>query len=272
MNRITHTIETARRNQHKLLSIFITAGYPHLELTVPLVLEAAKNGADMIEIGIPFSDPLADGPTIQQSSQVALEQGITLTQIFDLVSDIRRQSPVPLILMGYINPILQFGYKEFLAKAAEIGVDGLIVPDLPPEEAGELKSLCQQFSLSNIFLISPNTPSERIRYIGELSTDFVYCVSVTGVTGARKGINPNLLKFLRHVRELITKPFLVGFGIATPEDAQNISRHCDGVIVGSAFIDLIRNNANKSELELLTSVAKYIRNLKSSISGVTDGY
>lgn len=193
----------------------------------------------MIEVGIPFSDPLADGRTIQRSSQSALRNGVTLPGILDSIRRFRASSRVPVILMGYMNPIHRFGVERFTEAAREAGVDGLIVADLPPEEASGLLAASERSGLSNVFLIAPTTPDERMRFIDRHSTDCSYCVSVTGVTGARSelGTNGSLDRFLERVRANTTKPFIVGFGISTAAQVGGIWRHADGAVVGSALIE-----------------------------------
>lgn len=231
--------------EHKVMSLFLTAGYPDLEATADLILGFEKNGAELIELGMPFSDPLADGPTIQYSSNRALENGITMDRIFEMVSKVRKESDIPIILMGYINPVLRYGVKDFCKKADDVGVDGLIIPDVPVDESGILQDNARQFGLSVIYLVAPNTSEERMRFIDERSDGFVYCVSVTGVTGAREGdeVSESVSRFIEKVKDNVTKnPKMVGFGIKSHEDAQTIAKDMDGFIVGSALIDTIRHH------------------------------
>jgi tryptophan synthase alpha chain len=203
-------------------------------------------GASLIEIGIPFSDPLADGPTIQHSSDVAIKNGATLPRVLELVREARTKTSIPLILMGYINPILHYGIEKFIREAANAGVDGLIIPDVPPEECDELCALSKQYCMSNIFLIAPTTSDERIQHIDSLSTDFTYCVSVTGVTGARSsfGDSSGFEHFLSRVRANTKKPFVVGFGIKGKEQVQMISQFSDGVVIGSALLQAIADETS----------------------------
>lgn len=225
------------------MSLFITAGYPELDSTVDLVLGFEENGADMIELGMPFSDPLADGPTIQHSSNTALGNGITMDRIFEMVRAIRAQSEIPLILMGYINPVLRYGIEHFFSEANKSGVDGLIIPDVPPEEAAPVMEFSGKYDIPLIFLVAPNTSDERMRRIDGESEGFVYCVSVTGVTGAREGdeVASSVERFIDRVEQNITRnPKMVGFGIKSYEDARRIAARADGFIVGSALIDTIR--------------------------------
>lgn len=247
-NRINNLFESRDASggeDEKLMSLFLTAGYPDLESTVDLILGLEANGAELIELGMPFSDPLADGPTIQHSSTQAIANGITMEKIFGMVRQVRKQSEIPVILMGYINPVLRYGADRFCKDAAEAGVDGLILPDIPVEESGIIKEYADEYGLSLIYLVAPNTSDERMKIIDEASQGFVYCVSVTGVTGARDGeeVARSVNRFIERVNRVITKnPKMIGFGIKSHEDAQNIAREADGFIVGSALIDTIRKN------------------------------
>jgi len=243
-NRIQSVFES-KKSEDKVMSLFITAGYPDLESTVELILEFEKNGADIIELGMPFSDPLADGPTIQYASNIAIKNGITMSKIIGMVSEIRKQSEIPIILMGYINPILRYGVDQFCKDASESGVDGLIVPDAPIEESSHLSESAMKHNLNLIYLVAPNSSDERMRVIDEQSRGFVYCVSVTGVTGARSGeeITNSVDKFIdRVVQNVTNNPKMVGFGIKNHRDALTISKKVNGFIVGSALIDIIRNH------------------------------
>lgn len=227
------------------MSLFITAGYPDLDSTVDLILGFEENGADVIELGMPFSDPLADGPTIQYSSDISISNGITIDKIFEMVSKLRERSEIPVILMGYMNPVLRYGVKSFCEKAAASGVDGLILPDIPVEESGLIDREAEKNNLPIIYLVAPNTSDERMKLADEKSNGFVYCVSVTGVTGARDGeeVSRSVSKFIERVRANVTKnPVMVGFGIKSFEDAQSIASNADGFIVGSALIDTIRKS------------------------------
>ena len=243
-NRIESLFET-KTDQDKVMSLFLTAGYPDLESTAELVVGFEENGADMIELGMPFSDPLADGPTIQEASNVAIKNGITMDGIFEAVRKIRESSEIPIILMGYINPVFRYGVEKFCIKAEEAGVDGLIIPDAPIEESGILSEHAAAHGLHMIYLVAPNTSSERMKIIDQKSDGFVYCVSVTGVTGARDGneVAQSVQKFISRVKDNVVKnPKLVGFGIKNHEDAMKISNGLDGFIVGSALIENIRSN------------------------------
>lgn len=227
------------------MSLFLTAGYPDLDSTVDLILGLAENGTDLVELGMPFSDPLADGPTIQYSSNRAIDNGVTMNRIFEMVSEVKKQSDIPIILMGYINPVLRYGIEDFCAKAARVGVDGLIIPDVPVEESEIIDEVAKQHGLSLIYLVAPNTSDKRMQLIDEKSEGFVYCVSVTGVTGARDGeeVSKSVNRFIERVKKNITQnPKMVGFGIKSHEDALSIAKDMDGFIVGSALIDTIREH------------------------------
>ncbi|MCC5906499.1 MAG: tryptophan synthase subunit alpha [Balneolaceae bacterium] len=252
-----------RDSDKKIMSLFITAGYPDLESTVDLVLGFEKNGAEIIEIGMPFSDPLADGPTIQYSNNVAIENGITMNKIFEMVSEIRKQSEIPIILMGYINPVLRYGAEAFCKKAEESGVDGLIIPDAPIEESSIISDHAKKHKLDLIFLVAPNSTDSRMKQVDEHSSGFVYCVSVTGVTGARSGeeVAKSVERFISRVNQHVTKnPKLVGFGIKSHEDAEIIAKEVDGFIVGSALIDSIKKDYPNKDWK--QNVFSFVKQLK----------
>lgn len=241
-NRISKLFEN-HPDDSKIMSLFITAGYPDLDSTADLILGMEANGADLIELGMPFSDPLADGPTIQYSSNKAIENGITMSRIFEMVKQVREESDIPIILMGYLNPVLRFGIEPFCRKAESAGVDGLIIPDLPPEESGLLQDHVENSGLSLVYLVAPNTSDERMRLIDSKSEGFVYCVSVTGVTGAREGeeVSRSVNRFIERVQANVSRnPTMIGFGIKSHSDALAIAEHADGFIVGSALINTIR--------------------------------
>lgn len=252
-----------KKDGEKVMSLFITAGYPNLDATVDLILGFEKNGADIIELGMPFSDPLADGPTIQYASNVAIENGITMVKIFDMVREVRKTSQIPIILMGYINPIFRFGVDEFCKQAKESGVDGLIIPDAPLEESSIISKSAEENDLDMIYLVAPNSTDKRMKMVDERSSGFVYCVSVTGVTGARKGedVAKSVDRFIDRVNQnVVLNPKLVGFGIKNYEDAQIISAKVDGFIVGSALIDTIRKEyPNKEWMERVFSFVNELR-------------
>jgi tryptophan synthase alpha chain len=226
---------------------FLTAGYPELDSTIDLVCAAADSGADMIEIGIPFSDPQADGPIIQASSQQALDNGITLKKIFAQVTEIRKRTDVPIALMGYYNSILKMGHETFLDYCISSGVDGIILPDLPLEEAKPFCELAKFKDVSPILLVAPNTPNERIQKISALAGDLIYAVSILGITGNDLASKDALQEYLNRVRENSVSPFVVGFGISTRDDVVWFNQHSDGAVVGSAIIKNMNGSLNPVE-------------------------
>jgi len=216
-----------------------------------------KAGADMIELGLPFSDPLADGPVIQESSQVALQNGVNLRWILGQVKILRESSQIPLALMGYINPILKYGYDEFIADCRKVGVDGLIIPDLPLEEADDIVSMCKSYNISPILFIAPNTSNDRIRTISQMAGDLVYCVAILGITGNKLSKEASLKAYLSRVRKYSVSPFVVGFGIKTRKDVITINRMADGAVVGTAIINIIHNSNDP-----IKTITEYVKELK----------
>ena len=263
MNRIDQKFKTLKAQKKKALIVFITAGDPSLEATVKLVLAFEKAGADIIELGVPFSDPLADGPTIQASSQRALGHHVTLAKILQLVGRIRQKSQIPLSLMMYYNSIFHYGEKRFVDDVKRLGVDGLIVPDLPFEEAGNLVRLTKANDVSLVFFLSPTTTRERMKRVAQISRGFIYYVSLTGVTGARTSLPTDILKQVQAAKRSTKKPVCIGFGISTPQQAKQMAKVADGVIVGSAVINVIQKNKGKSDL--VKNAAGYVRQLSKAI-------
>ena len=254
-NRIQERLTILQSRGEKALACFLTAGFPGIDATVPLVSELEKGGADIIELGMPFSDPLADGPVIQHSSQIALNNGVTLETVLAYVKAIRCTSKIPIVLMGYLNPILAFGAEKFFKTARTAGVDGIILPELPFEESGKYRTFLETVGLANILLVTPTTPPERISLIDRASSGFLYCVSSTGVTGSTHKL-PGAT-YIRSVKKHAGKnPVLVGFGIKSPADARRMSRYADGVIVGSALVHKLTGGASKME------VRQYIARMK----------
>ena len=228
----------------QVLSVYFTAGYPNLEDTTPLIQELVKNGVDLIEIGMPFSDPVADGPVIQHSSLVALQSGMSIRKLFDQLKDIRQSVEIPLILMGYINPVLQYGVEAFCRKCNEIGIDGLIIPDLPMDVyEKEFKSVFEANNLHNIFLITPQTSDERLHKIDEVSTGFIYMVSSNSTTGAKTSVSDFQKLYFERVNSMSLKnPRLIGFGISNAETFMNACQYASGAIIGSAFVKALEGH------------------------------
>ena len=244
MNRIQNKLSENK----KILSIYFSAGFPNLNDTKSLIKELAKNNVDMIEIGLPFSDPLADGPTIQASSTQALKNGMTTEILFNQLKDIRETVEIPLVIMGYFNPILQYGVENFLKKCQETGIDGLIVPDLPLEiYLSEYKQLFENDNIAMIFLITPQTSDARIRFIDENSNAFIYMVSSASVTGSKDSFDENQLAYFERIETMKLKnPQIIGFGIHDKITFAQATKHQKGAIIGSSFIDFLKNNEIKN--------------------------
>ena len=242
MNRITQKLQEDK----KILSIYFSAGYPNLNDTVQIIQDLEKNGVDLIEIGLPFSDPLADGPTIQASSTQALHNGMTTQILFDQLKNIRESVKIPLIIMGYFNPMLQYGVEAFCAKCAEIGIDGLIIPDLPVDVyADEYKAIFEKHGLINVFLITPQTSDERIRFIDSVSNGFIYMVSSASVTGSQSGFGNVQENYFERISDMNLKnPQIIGFGISNKETFNQATKFAKGAIIGSAFIKHLSENGS----------------------------
>ncbi len=256
-----------RNTDTPVMSMFITAGYPDIESTPELILALEASGADIIELGMPFSDPLADGPTIQYSSEVSIANGTDLDTIFRMVKKVRETSEIPIVLMGYINPILHYGVEDFFKNAAEAGVDGFILPDVPIEESSFVEEYCQKYGMDLIYLVAPNTTDARMQLIDEKSKGFVYCVSITGVTGSRDGdtVVASVQRFIERVKANVRKnPVLVGFGIKSHDDAVRISAGLRGFVVGSALIEQIRKEYPSENW--IETVKSFVRQIKSGRS------
>ncbi len=238
---------------YKALIAYITAGYPDIEATVKIAATLADNGCDIIELGIPFSDPLADGATIQKASYTALQQGTTPQVCLDIAGQLRRKISTPLVFMTYYNPVLNFGLENFCRSCTKSGINGLIVPDLPPEEGVELEAITRQHDLDLIYLLAPTSPEERISTVAARSRGFIYLVSLTGVTGARQSLPSELEGFVKRVRQKAKQPLCVGFGISTSEQAKRVAAIADGVIVGSRLIQLIEEDDTLSSLKSFVS-------------------
>lgn len=245
MSRIESRFNKLKKEKRTALMPYLPLGFPSPDLTVRLIRGISDAGADVIELGFPFSDPLADGPVIQRATQIALKNGMTLARCLELARSAREAGvTIPLVFMGYCNPLLQFGIEKFARAAHDAGVDGLIVPDLPPEESSAISAASQANELDLIFLAAPTSTPARLKLIGDATRGFLYLVSVTGVTGARDQIASDLGEFVARVRAVTDKPVCVGFGIATAETARSVARIADGVIVGSALVAKIGENGN----------------------------
>tara|TARA_R110002167_G_scaffold59804_12_gene169398 strand:+ start:474 stop:1238 length:765 start_codon:yes stop_codon:yes gene_type:complete len=244
MNRILKKMQ----GDKKLLSIYFTAGYPSLNDTVPIIQDLERNGVDMIEIGLPFSDPLADGPTIQQSSTAALKNGMHTALLFEQLKEIRKSVSIPLIIMGYFNPILQFGVEAFCKKCNEIGIDGLILPDLPLDVYQEdYEAIFKQYGLINVFLITPQTSDVRIRQIDNASEGFIYMVSSASVTGSKAGFGSIQTDYFERIAAMnLNNPQIVGFGINNSETFEQATRTAKGAIIGSAFIKYLSEHGREN--------------------------
>jgi tryptophan synthase alpha chain len=263
MNRLAETFATLRRRGERALMPYFTAGDPSLDATRRLVVEAAKRGADVVELGIPFSDPVADGPVVQRATQRALGAGVTVPRVLELVREIRAEVAVPIVFLTYYNPILSFGLGAFSQAATEAGADGLLVADLPPEEAVPLKTEADRAGLDLSHFVAPTSTPERMRMIARATGAFIYMVSLTGVTGERRELPPDLTQHLRALRTVTTKPICVGFGIATPEHAAMVGTVADGVIVGSAIVSLVERHQASSTL--ISEVGDFIAALKAPL-------
>lgn len=263
MNRIDNCFAALKKKGEKAFISFITAGDPDLKTTAELVKGMAAAGADIIELGVPFSDPLADGPTIQKSSQRSLKAGTTLAKILQMAAEVRQSEQVPLVLMSYYNPVLQFGLDRFVQQAVEAGIDGLIVPDLPLEECRPLYSRAVENNLHLIPLVAPTTTDARMKQIAQHAQGFVYCVSLTGVTGMRAQASSSIAALTSRVRRVIALPAAVGFGVSSPAQAHAAAEHCDAVIVGSAVVKTIEDNP-RSPVE---AVCRLTADYKAALTG-----
>lgn len=261
MNRVAERV--AGVDGAKLLIPFFTAGYPDMKASLDYAKAAADAGADIIELGMPFSDPLADGPAIQYSSHQALQAGVNLRSILKGVEQLRRTVDLPVILMGYLNPMMAYGMNKFLRQAARAGVDGFIIPDLPVDDATDYLDAMQANRLSVVFLVAPTSPPERIKAADMNSSDFVYAVTVTGVTGTGRKFSRSTDRYLRQLRRLVSKPYVAGFGVSSPESAQRLCRYADGVVIGSALVKLIRDSGNKGQAR--RDIARFLSSVRKAI-------
>ena len=267
MNRIDKKFADLRAQGKKAFIPFITAGDPSLEITVSLVSKLESAGADIIELGVPFSDPVADGRSIQKSSLRALKNGTSLKDVMPMVAEIRAQTEIPIAFLTYYNLIFKHGVEEFVRDAVESGVDGAVIADLPPEEGAELISAAREHDFATIFLTAPTSTPERIKLISEACTGFIYCVSLTGVTGARDRISDMLAPTLKEIEKHTDKPVAVGFGVSNPDQAREVANMADGVIVGSAIINVIEAHVDEPD-KLLSSVEEFARGLAEAVKSV----
>lgn len=256
MSRLKKLFQEKKQN---VLSVFYTAGFPKRDDTASIARHLQAAGADIIEIGIPFSDPVADGPTIQASNKIALDNGMTVKLLLEQVKEIRKSVTMPIVLMGYLNPVLQYGFEKFCNDAAAASVDGLILPDMPLDEFNEHRALTTSLGLDVIFLISPTTSAERIAVIDGLSSGFVYAVSSSSTTGAKKGFTSEQEEYFQKLKDAgLKNPFLIGFGISDRETFSKASQFSSGAIVGSAFINLLKESNNFE-----SDIAQFVRSLKA---------
>ena len=263
MSRIQKQFDWLQSKNEKALVGFITAGDPDLEITRELFSVIEEGGADIIELGVPFSDPLADGPVIQAASQRSLKSGTTLKKIIQLVREIRQASQLPIVLMTSFNPVFVYGQQAFVKDAVEAGVDGVIVPDLPPEESEEFDAYALAQGLDVIYLLAPTSTPDRIKMIGSKSRGFIYYVSLTGVTGTRSSLAQGMEEKVKRIKQATALPVLIGFGISGPEQAKAASGFSDGVIVGSAIVRMIEENPDSTERNEKLKV--FVRNLKQAL-------
>ena len=252
---MTSIASAFKRPGHKALIPYVTVGYPSIEDTLNVVPLLANSGCDIVELGIPFSDPLADGITIQKASFHALSNGVTPKLCLEVAKELSQKVNIPLVFMTYFNPIFNFGLEEFCSTCAMYGIGGLIIPDLQPDEGSELEAVTQRHGLDLIYLLAPTSAEERIKLVADRARGFIYLVSVTGVTGARDKLPPELDAFVARVRKVASQPLCVGFGISTPEQAKQVARIADGVIVGSRIIQLMETGD-------LTSVGNFAKELR----------
>jgi tryptophan synthase alpha chain len=255
MSRISPLFDKLRAEDRLGLFTYITVGYPRLDSTPDIALALAGAGADLVELGIPFSDPLAEGRTIQATSQRALENGVTVASCLEAASAIRQRSEVPVVFMGYLNPILAYGVKRFTEHAADVGVDGLIIADLSLEETAELRAACQGSGINLIFFLAPTSTEARISLVAEQATGFIYCISVTGVTGSRQAIGAEVDSLLGRIRAMTSTPLALGFGLSRPEHLRSLHGKVDAAIVGSALLDAI----GRTEDDPAAAAAEFVR-------------
>lgn len=265
MGRIGNKFQELKQKNEKALVVYLTAGDPDLPTTEALIPALAVAGVDILEIGVPFSDPTADGPVIQAASLRAIKSGATLTKILEMIARVRQVSEIPIVLFGYYNPVFIFGCEAFALRAKAAGVDGILIVDLPPEEAAELRRYTDRAGIDFISLIAPTTPDERIRWITEKAEGFLYYVSVTGVTGTAKPNVEDIRRDVERIRKACDMPVAVGFGISTPGQAAEIAPHADGIVIGSAVVKMIEENAGSNDL--IPRVSSFAGAIKKALPG-----
>lgn len=261
MTRIAERFEKLKAQEEKALVCFVVAGDPDIETSRRIVLKLDKAGADVVEIGIPFSDPIADGPIIQAASMRSLDKKTNVSAVLDLVRAVRKDSQIPIVLMTYYNPVMHYGVERFAQDSAKAGVDGVIVTDLTPEDAGEWKSAADAAGVDTVFLLAPTSTTTRIDKVTSLATGFVYCVSRTGVTGAQTSVAQGVHELVDSIRARTDKPIAVGFGISNPEHVREVSSYADGVVVGSKLVDMIGSATDKEQM--LKELGEFVSALKS---------
>ena len=259
MNRIEKVFKKLKAQNKKAFIPYIMAGDPSIEKTKEIVLMFEECGADIVELGVPFTDPLADGPTIQRAAERALKNGVTLKKVIALVKDLRQKTKIPLVLMTYYNPVFKYGEERFIADAKDAGVDGVIIPDLPPDEAGEFTRLAKNAAIASIFLLAPTSTEDRIKKVARASTGFIYYVSITGITGAQLLLDGSIEKSINGIRRITDKPIAVGFGVSTPDEAKAVAGVSDGVIIGSAIVKKAQASLDKELRDFLLTLREAIK-------------
>lgn len=268
MSRISTTFKRLKKKGEKALIPYIMAGDPDIKTTEELVLEIERSGGDIIEVGVPFTDPLADGPAIQKASHRALQNKVTLRGVLGLVKKVREKTEIPLVLMSYYNPVFKYSDGAFVHDAVSSGVDGIIIPDLPAEEARGFIKISKKGGLDTIFLLAPTSTPERVKMVAKASRGFIYYVSITGITGAKIEEIDSIKRSIEMIREITEKPIAVGFGISTAEEARRISEWADGIIVGSAIVRIIEENLGNPSL--VGKVREFVKVLSQGIKGDQD--
>jgi tryptophan synthase alpha chain len=263
MNRLDSKFKKLKEKKQKAFIAYITCGDPDLKTTAECLKVISDNGADIIELGVPFSDPLADGSTIQAASQKALKNNVSLHDIVKMVAKVRSKIDIPLVLMTYYNPVFHYDIRSFIKDAKKAGVDGIIIPDLPPEEASQIEMFGRKADIATIYFVSPTSSTQRKKISTKHSKGFIYYVSITGVTGKRKVLPAAVKKDVSELKKITSKPICVGFGISTPKQAKDIAKFADGVIVGSAIVEKIDTAKNKKEM--IKSLGAFIKQMAKAV-------